>query len=99
MRDCADCICGVLAYRVEQDLRTGPVFSIQLFIAADILNSLSTVRALLDAAELSAFKLGCAAVQVRTSNDQAVTGAHLRALGLARDAYLSCRKIEAARLS
>jgi hypothetical protein len=92
MRDCGDCICGILAYRVEQDLRSGRVFSIQLFVAADILNSLSMTRALLDAAEIAASRLGCAAVQVRVSSDQGVVGAHLQRLGLLKNAYISCRK-------
>jgi hypothetical protein len=99
MRDGGDCICGIFAYRVEQDLMSGPILSIQLFVAADILNSLSTVRALIDAAEVSAFKLGCGAVQIRTSSNQRVMGSHLQTLGLARDAYVSCRKIEPSQLS
>jgi len=95
MRDCGDCICGIFAYRVEQDLISGPIFSIQLFVAADILNSLSTVSALMDAAEASAYKLGCAAVQIRMSNDQRIMDSHLQTLGVTRDAYVSCRKVEA----
>jgi len=87
MRDRTDCICGIFAYRIEQDLRNGPTLSIQLFIAADVLNSSLTVRALLDAADMSASKLGCTAIQIRLSKGQSVTESHLRNLGLARDAY------------
>jgi len=99
MRDSTDCFCGVFAYRIEQDVRNGRIFSIQLFVAADIMNSLSTVRALLDAAETSASKLVCAAVQVRLSKDQAVMGSHLETLGLATDGYFAARVIQTAGLN
>jgi hypothetical protein len=99
MRDHTDCVCGVVAFRVEQDLRNGPTFSIQLFIAADILNSLSTVRALLHAAEVWASKLACTAVQVRLSANQALMSSHLDSLGLATNDRLASRMIQIAGLS
>jgi hypothetical protein len=99
MRDRASCICGVFAYRLEQDLINGPIFSIQLFLAADILNSLSTVRALLDAAEVSASKLACTVVQVRLSKNQAMIGSQLETLGLATDGYFAARMVQTAGLN
>ena len=99
MRDGRDGICGVFAYRVEQELRNGLTFSIQLFVASDILNSRSIVRALVEGAEASASKLGCQAVEVRTSNDQAVLNAHLVILGFSRQGYLSSKPLTAVQLS
>src|SRR5205085_923961 len=49
VRDRADCICGVLAYRLDHDLQAGPVLAVQLFTAVDLMNSPRTVQALLAA--------------------------------------------------
>src|SRR5689334_9850523 len=51
LRDAAGTLCGVLAYRRDQDLRGRATLAIPLFTAIDLANSPRTVRALLDAAE------------------------------------------------
>ncbi len=97
LRDPAGCICGVLAYRLDRDLRAGPILAIHLFTAVDLLNSLRTVRALLEAADGQALELGCAGVQIRLRNDQSGLASHLRSLGVAPEASLLWKKIDSAR--
>src|SRR4051794_22018210 len=70
IRDPADAICGVLAYRLDRDLRFGRMLAVQLFTAIDLINSARTVRALLDAAEARAVELGCMGIQIRLYGDQ-----------------------------
>lgn len=97
VRDPAGSICGVLAYRLDRDLRAGPMLAIQLFTAIDLINSPRTVRALLDAAEARACELGCTGVQIRLYSDQAGLASRLRALGLSSEAGLFWKKIDPAR--
>ena len=96
MRDLAGYICGVLAYRLDQDLRAGAILAVHLFTAVDLVNSLRTVRALLDAAEMRALELGCAGVQVRLYNEQAGLASRSRSLGLSSEAGLFWKKIGSA---
>src|SRR6266849_2962027 len=96
LRDQAGCICGVLAYRLDRDLRAGPMLAVHLFTAVDLLNSLRTVRALLEAADGQALELGCAGVQIRLRNDQSGLASHLRSLGVAPEASLLWKKIDSA---
>ena len=96
VRDAAACICGVLAYRVDRDLRTGPTLAVDLFTAADLANSLRPVRALLDAAEMWACKLGCVGVQIRISNDQVRLASRLHTLGFSSEAGLYLKAIDTA---
>jgi hypothetical protein len=99
LHDGAGHICGVFAYRVERDLRAGPTLAIQLFTAVDVVNSLRTVRALLDAADLRAHELGCAGVQIRLSNDQAGLASRLRVLGLSSQSGLFWKQVDPAQPS
>lgn len=87
-------ICGVLAYQLDRDLRAGLILTVQLFTAVDLINSLKTVRALLDAAEARACELGCTGLQIRLYADQPGLASRLRALGLSSDASLFAKKIE-----
>ena len=48
-------ICGVMIYRAEDDLRSGRVLSVDLFIALDFLRERAAVAALLDTVEA----IGC----------------------------------------
>jgi hypothetical protein len=96
LHDTAGNICGVLAYRLDRDLQAGIMLAVHLFTAVDLINSLSTVRALLDAAEKCALELGCAGVQIRLSNDQPGLAARLRRLGLSSAAGLFWKKIDPA---
>lgn len=90
---------GVLAYRLDRDLRAGLVLDVQLFTPVDLLNSSRMVRALLDAAEWRASELGCAGLRIRLYNDQAGVAAHLRTLGLSPEAGLFWKKIDRTRAS
>ena len=96
LRDPAGLICGVLAYRLDRDLRVGPLLAIQLFTAVDLVNSRRTVRALLDAAEARASELDCKAVQIRLYGDQTGLTSRLRDLGLSSEAGLLWKRIEPA---
>jgi hypothetical protein len=82
IRDRAETICGVLAYRVGRDWRAERTFNAELFIAADIVNSERPVRALLDAAEAMATELDCGMIQIRLNGSQKVLASRLRNLGL-----------------
>lgn len=94
LRDPAGDLCGLLAYRLDRDLRVGPVLAVHLFTAVDLANSRRTVRALLDIAEARASQLGCAGVQIRLGNEQSGLASRLRALGLSSEAGLFWRKVE-----
>jgi hypothetical protein len=91
IRDDQNCFCGVFAYQVGRELNVGAIFSIQLFIASDVLNSLLTVRGLIQAAEALARKLDCAAVQICVPNDQSRMLGRLQELGLPNAACLFWR--------
>jgi hypothetical protein len=96
LHDGAGHICGVFAYRVDRDLQAGAILAVQLFTAVDVVNSLKTVRALLDAAKLRALELGCAGVQIRLSNDQAGLASRLRLLGLSSHAGFVWKEVDPA---
>jgi hypothetical protein len=87
-------LCGVFAYRLDRDLRNGPVLAVQLFTAVDVVNSLRTVRALLEAAKARAFELGCTCLEIRLCSRQAELASRLHRLGLSREAGLSWSKID-----
>jgi hypothetical protein len=97
LRDPAGGICGVVAYQLERDLRVGPILAAQLFTAVDLVNSLRTVRALLDGAEERALELGCAGVQIRLHKEQGALGHRLRSLGLSSETDLFWKEIHPAR--
>jgi hypothetical protein len=88
VRDPSGAICGILAYRLDRDLRAGRMLAVQLFTAVDLANSPRTVQVLLDAAEARAVDLGCAGVQIRLYGDQSGLAARLRRLGLSCDGDL-----------
>jgi hypothetical protein len=96
LRDPAGCICGVFAYRLDRDLRVGPILTIHLFTAVDLLNSLRPVRALLEAADMQALELGCAGVQFHLRNNQKGLVSHLRSLGVAPEASLLWKRVNSA---
>ncbi len=96
LRNSAGYLSGVLAYRRDWDLRAGPILTAQLFLAIDLLNSLRTIGALLEAVETRASELGCAGVQVRVCNEQARLASCLNTLGLSREASVFSRNREAA---
>lgn len=93
MSDPSGYLCGILAYRLEQDLRNGLMLSVQLFTAVDVANSLQTVRALLDIAEARAAALGCAGIQIRLDKEQSQLATRLRSLGLSSEAGLLWTRI------
>jgi hypothetical protein len=88
LHDAAGTLCGVLAYRRDQDLRGRATLAVPLFTAIDLANSPRTVRALLDAAEALASELTCAHVEIRLYEEQGEFVARLRELGLTPDASL-----------
>jgi hypothetical protein len=94
LRDSVGCICGVFAYRLARDLQAGRVLSVERFTAADLANSLGTVRALLEAAEMQALELGCAGVQIRLYNDQPALASRLQMLGLLSEAGVFWKTID-----
>jgi hypothetical protein len=96
--DQAGCLCGVLAYRLDQNLEGCPVLAVHLFTAADLANSKRTLRALLEAAERRALELGCTGLQIRLSTGQTGLASRLRALGLSSDAKLFWKQIDSRRL-
>jgi hypothetical protein len=96
LRDPAGSICGVLAYRLSRDLQAGPILAVHLFTAVDLQNSLRTVRALLDAANMEALKLGCTGVQIRLRNDQTKLASRLRSLGMVPEASLLSKRTNSA---
>src|SRR5690242_12270054 len=54
LRDPVNCVCGVMAYQLDRDLRAGLMLTVHLFTAADLMNSPRIVQALLEAAEIRA---------------------------------------------
>jgi hypothetical protein len=96
VRDPADYIWGILAYRLDRDLRKGLVLTAQLFVAVDLTNTLRTAQAVVDVAEKRAAELGCTGVQIHLHKDRTGLASRLRALGLSSDASLFWKKIEPA---
>jgi hypothetical protein len=86
--DSAGYACGVLAYRLDRDLRRGLTLAAQLFTAVDLINSLPTAQTVLDAAAMRAAELGCAGMQIRLPSDQTGLASRLRALGLPAESNL-----------
>jgi hypothetical protein len=96
LSDASGTLCGLLAYRRDQDLRQ-PVLAVQLFTVVDLANSPLTARALLDAAEIRARELGCPRVEIRLYQEQGELMSRLHALGLASEACLLQLKVAPAR--
>jgi hypothetical protein len=94
IRDAADSICGILAYRIDWTLHVGRILAVHLFIAADLMNSSRPVRALLDAAEKRASGLNCAGVHIHLDKDQMHLGSRLRRLGLTLKGNLFSKMID-----
>ena len=88
LHDGAGTLCGVLAWRRDQDLRGRATLAVPLFTAVDLANSPYTVRALLDAAEALACELTCGHVEIRLYEEQGEFVSRLRELGLTADASL-----------
>ncbi len=96
LHDPAGYIGGLLAYRLDQDLRTGPMLAVHLFTALNLMNSPRTVRALLEAAEARAIEMGCKGIQIRLHSEQAWLASRLRTLGLKSEAGLFTKTIDSA---
>ena len=94
MVDSGDNLCGIMAYRRDQDLKAGTIFSIPLFTAMDLGNSLPTVRGLLNAAETRAEELGCDDIHVQIHPAQARLAGRLRHLGMTDHYGLFRKSIE-----
>ena len=95
LRDPADYLCGILVYRLLQDVEAGRILEVPLFTTVDMANSLRIVRALLDAAENRASELGCAELQIRLQRDQSGLSGRLRRLGLTSNVEVMSMPIEA----
>ena len=93
LRDAANVICGVAAYRLEHSLE-GREFLVHLFTAVDLANSLTTIQALLDAITVRARQLRCQSLKIRLDWRQADLADRLRALGLADSATLFRKPID-----
>jgi hypothetical protein len=91
--DAAGCFYGVLAYRIERNLRPGLVLYIHLFTAVDLANSDDLVQTLVDAAEREAIKLDCADLQIRLTGAQVGLASRLRNLGLSESAGCMWKKV------
>jgi hypothetical protein len=94
LHDGGGTVCGVLAYRRDQDLRGRATLAVPLFTAIDLANSPRTVRALLDAAEALASELRCGQVEIRLYEEQGEFVSRLRELGLTADTSLLRLKVE-----
>jgi hypothetical protein len=95
LRDSAEAICGIIAFRIDRDLRVGPVLAVHMFTAVDLANSTRPVRALLDTVDAQARERGCAGIQIRLSNMQPHLAAQLSALGLSSEAGLFSKRVDA----
>jgi hypothetical protein len=80
--DPSDYLSGLLVYEAERDLQQGRVLTVPLFTVIDLANSVTPVRALLEAAKAKAADLGCGGLQVRLYPEQAALAMRLRLLGL-----------------
>lgn len=96
LHDPAGYIGGLLVYRLDHDLLTGPVLAVHLFATLNLMNSPQTVRTLLDAAEARATAMGCNGIQIRLPHNQRSLASHLRTLGLSLDAGLYSKMVASA---
>jgi hypothetical protein len=94
LRDSAETICGIIAFRIDRDLRVGPVLAVHMFTAVDLASPTHPMRALLDTADSQARQWGCAGIQIRLSNVQPRLAAQLTAVGLSFEAGLFSRRVD-----
>ncbi len=94
LRSPAGYVCGLVVYRVEQDLRHGPVLAIDLFTALDLVNEERAIRALMQLADAKARELNCAATHIRIGASQKSLIPHFAAAGHSQEATLFCKAVE-----
>jgi hypothetical protein len=94
LRNEAGYVCGLLVFRVDQDLRHGRVLAISLFIALDLVNEEEAAGALLQAAEAKARELRCAAMHIRLDAAQKSLMHRFAAAGYRNEVHVFCRRME-----
>lgn len=99
LRNKAGYICGLLVYKVTQDLRRGAVLAIDLFTALDLVSEETATRTLLDAAEHKARELCCAAMLIRLDKNQGTVSRHFAAAGHHPQATVFCKAVAPAPLA
>lgn len=93
LRNAAGYVCGLLIFRAERDLRHGMALAIDLFVALDLVNDEEATHALMQAAEIKARELQCAAVHIRLGAAQKALADRLAAAGHCREATLFCKAV------
>jgi len=93
LRNAAGYACGLLTFRVERALRHGAALAIDLFVALDLVNDEQATFALLEAAEIKARALGCAALHIRADPAQRTLVERLVATGHRQEASLFWRQV------
>ena len=94
LRDAADVICGVVAYRIEHGLQEARQFSAHLFTAVDLSNSLRTVQLLLDVITAHARQLQCRSLQIRVDPRQTELADRMPILGMTASGILFGKPVE-----
>ena len=93
LRNAANYICGVLVFRVEEDLQYGRVLSIDLFVSLDLIAADEATDALLQITEAKARELKCAATRIRLTKAQKSLASRFAASGHHSEASLFCKQI------
>lgn len=96
LRNAAGYVCGVLTYRAERDLQCGAVLSIDLFTVLDLVSEQSAIDSLLQAAELKARELDCAAIHIHLDQAQESIAGRVRRAGYRTAAIRHCKNVATA---
>ncbi len=94
LRSAAGYVCGLVLYRVEHDLRHGPVLAIDLFTALDLFNEERAIRSLIQLVDAKARELSCAATHIRLGTSQKSLIPIFAAEGHNQEATLFCKAVE-----
>jgi len=98
LRNGAGYVCGLLIYHTGIELRQGRVLAVDLFAALDLLGDERATLALVDAAEVKARELRCAATRIRLDATQRSAAQRLLAAGHRLQGSLFCKRVGGAPL-
>jgi hypothetical protein len=87
IRNEAAYLCGLFAYRTESDLQQDRAFIVDVIAALDTLDAKAVLRAMVEAMQSTAQRLGCRIVRIRVTHGQDGLALYLGSYGLAHDGH------------
>jgi len=81
-------LCGLFAYRVEANLEYERAFVVDVIAALDVLDAKAVIRAMIEAVQSRAQRIGCRIIRIRVTRSQGWLARHLENNGLESDGQL-----------